>query len=78
MDLLEGRTAEGLRDWLRAHPGVEVITRDCSGEYAWGAREGAPQAQQVADRWHLLQNLEQVVGLRPMVINDFVIYPLQR
>lgn len=61
IDLLEGRTTEGLRDWLRAHPGVEVITWDRSGEYARGAREGAPQAQQVADRWHLLQNLEQVV-----------------
>ncbi|NDU94933.1 transposase [Spirosoma terrae] len=58
---MEGRTAEGLRDWLKVHPSVEVITRDRSGEYSRGAREGAPQAQQVADRWHLLQNLEQVL-----------------
>lgn len=58
IDLLEGRTAEGLRDWLKGHPGVDVIARDRSGEYARGAREGAPKAQQVADRWHLLQNLE--------------------
>lgn len=58
IDLLEGRTTEGLRDWLKVHPGIEVITRDRSAEYARGAREGAPQAQQVADRWHLLQNLE--------------------
>lgn len=58
---MEGRTAEGLRDWLKAHPGIEVITRDRSGEYARGAREGAPKAIQVADRWHLRQNLEQVL-----------------
>ena len=57
IDCLEGRTAEGLRGWLNAHSGVEVVTLDRSGEYARGACEGAPQAQQVADRWHLLQNL---------------------
>ena len=63
-DLLPQRSAEQLAEWLKQHPEVEVITRDRFGLYAGGAQRGAPQARQVADRFHLLLNLREAVEKR--------------
>ena len=55
--LLPGRDQRTLATWFRKYPEIQIVSRDRSGVYATAAREGAPQARQVADRWHLLKNI---------------------
>jgi transposase len=61
IDLLPERSAPSVAQWLQAHPTVEIACRDRSGLYAEGIRQGAPQAIQVVDRFHLVQNLRDAL-----------------
>ncbi len=61
VDVLPDRTSATLISWLKAHPGIEVISRDRSQEYKSACDEGAPEAVQVADRWHLLKNFSDLL-----------------
>jgi transposase len=61
VDVLADRSAATAASWFKDHPDVEVVSRDRAGLYAEAAREGAPQAKQVADRFHLLQNFRETI-----------------
>ena len=61
VELLTDRSAGTAADWFRRHPEIEVVSRDRAGLYADAARQGAPQARQVADRFHLLKNFRETV-----------------
>jgi transposase len=56
IDLLPDRVGGTVADWLASHPGIEIVCRDRGSGYREGAAKGAPQALQIADRWHLLEN----------------------
>jgi len=60
VDLLPDRQAATFENWLKQHPGVRLISRDRAGEFARGASQGAPEAVQSADRFHVLRNLAEV------------------
>ena len=61
VDLLPDRSAATLAAWLAQHPSITVIGRDRSPLYAEGIRQGAPDAVQVVDRFHLVENLREAV-----------------
>jgi transposase len=59
IDVLPDRSVETVSAWFVAHPSVEIVSRDRSSEYAAAIKKGAPQATEVADRWHLGKNLAE-------------------
>jgi transposase len=61
IDVLADREAESVRRWMLSHPEVEIVSRDRGLAYIEGVTSGAPQAIQVADRWHLLANLGDAI-----------------
>jgi len=60
IELVKGRASEDIQPWFTAHPQIEIVTRDRSGDYRRGLDAAAPQALQIADRFHLLMNLRQL------------------
>ena len=62
IDVLADRSVETVSIWFENHPSVEIVSRDRSSEYAAAIRKGAPQALQVADRWHIVKNLSESVS----------------
>ena len=61
VDVVPGRTADVAEEWLRGHPGVEVVCRDGSGAYGEAVRRALPGAVRVSDRWHLWHGLGEAV-----------------
>src|SRR6266536_57894 len=73
IELLPDRKEETLTAWLLLHPEIQVISRDRGGEYAAAARKGAPQAQQIADKFHILKNLRD--GLKGVMARKQKVLP---
>jgi transposase len=61
VDVIHDRSAKTIASWLEKNPTIEFLSRDRSGLYAQAARQGAPLARQVADRFHLIQNLRLAI-----------------
>jgi transposase len=77
VDLLPDREKATVEKWLKEHPGAQIVSRDRSATYAEAIREGAPEAIHVADRFHILKNLMEVlekqVGKESKAIRDILL-----
>lgn len=57
LDLIADRTAEAVKPWLANHPEIQLVSRDRANGYAEAVSQALPHATQIADRYHLIQNL---------------------
>jgi len=75
IDILDGRDGIALKEWLRANKQVKKVTRDRAGSYAKAISESLPEAMQIADRFHLHQNLLTAVrdALNGVIPNEILI-----
>lgn len=73
IELLPDREEETLTAWLITHPEIDVISRDRAGAYAAAAKKGAPQAQQIADKFHIVKNLRD--GLKDLMARKQSVLP---
>ena|SRR5581483_3954625 len=71
--IIADRQEDALTAWLQAHPEIEVISRDRAGAYAAEAKKGAPQAQQIADKFHIVKNLRE--GLQELMVRKQKVLP---
>lgn len=74
IELLPDRSVKTVEAWLRSHPEITIVSRDRGGDYAAAARNGAPQAEQIADRFHLLLNLR--AKLKDLMIRQHKLLPM--
>ncbi|WP_404962391.1 ISL3 family transposase [Streptomyces sp. 147326] len=61
VDVLPDRETGTVAAWIQEHPGAEIICRDRLMAFTKAIRQAAPNALEVADRWHLLQNLSTAI-----------------
>lgn len=68
VDLLATRDSAAVAEWLTKHPTIEVVSRDRASSFADAIRRGDPGAVQVADRWHLLNNLFELLTVARLIM----------
>ena len=75
IEVLDGREGVTLKEWLKNNKHIKKVTRDRAGAYAKAISEALPEAMQIADRFHLHQNLLTAVkdALNGVIPNEILI-----